>query len=78
VLRVITDEGTRAALAEVVQAAERALELDGAHVRELTAWAAPPGSSRANGVPATAYPARAERTFPARISPAAGEGGGRR
>jgi hypothetical protein len=64
VLRVITDEGTRAALAEVVQAAERALELDSAYVRELTAWTAPPGSSRADGVPATAYPARAERTFP--------------
>jgi hypothetical protein len=64
VLRVITDEGTRAALADVVQAAERVLELDSAHVRELTAWTAPPGSSRADGVPATAYPARAERTFP--------------
>jgi hypothetical protein len=64
VLRVITDEGTRAALAEVVQAAERALELDSAHVRELTAWTAPAGSSRDDGVPATAYPARAERTFP--------------
>jgi hypothetical protein len=64
VLRVITDEGTRAALAEVVRAAEHALELDSAHVRELTAWTAPPGSTRTDGVPATAYPARAERTFP--------------
>jgi hypothetical protein len=64
VLRVITDEGTRAALAEVVRAAERALEADSAHVRELAAWTSPPGSSRADGVPATAYPARAERTFP--------------
>jgi hypothetical protein len=69
VLRVITDEGTRAALAEVVQAAERALEADSAHVRELTAWTASPGSSRADGVPATAYPARAERTFPYFPSP---------
>jgi hypothetical protein len=64
VLRVIADEGTRAALAEVVQAAERALEADSAHVRELAAWTCPPGSSRSDGVPATAYPARAERTFP--------------
>jgi hypothetical protein len=64
VLRVMTDEGTRAALAEVVQASERALELDGAHVRELTAWASPPGSTRADGVPASAYPAHPERTFP--------------
>jgi len=64
VLRVITDEGTRAALAEVVQAAERALELDSAHVRELSAWTSPPGGTRADGVPATSYPARAERTIP--------------
>jgi len=68
-LRVITDAGTRAALAEIVQEAERALELDSAHVRELTAWSAPPGSSRADGVPATAYPARPERTFPYFPSP---------
>ena len=64
VLRVITHEGTRAALAEVVQEAERALERDSAHVRELTAWTAPPGSRRDDGVPATAYPARPEPTFP--------------
>jgi hypothetical protein len=64
VLRVIADEGIRCALAEVVQAAERALELDSAYIRELTAWTASPGSSRADGVPASAYPARAERTFP--------------
>jgi len=64
VLLVISDEGTRAVLAEAVQAAERTLELDSAHARELAAWTSPPGSSRADGVPATAYPARAERTFP--------------
>ncbi len=63
-LRVISDEGTRAAVAEVVQAAERAMELDSALVRELAAWATPPGSTRTDGVPATAYPAHAERTFP--------------
>ena len=81
VLRVITDEGTCAALAEVVQAAERALELDSAHVRERAAWTAAPGSSRVDGC----RPPRTRRglsgpsrTFPARISPAAAAGGGRR
>ena len=69
VLRVVTDEGTRAALAGVVRAAERALELDSAHVRERTAWTTPPGSTRGDGVPATGYPARAERTFPDFPSP---------
>jgi hypothetical protein len=64
VLRVITDEGTRAALADVVQTAERALRADSAHARELAAWTSPPGSARDDGVPATAYPARPERTFP--------------
>jgi len=64
VLQVITDEGTRAALAEAVQAAERAMQLDSARVRERAAWTSPPGSTRLDGVPATAYPARAERTVP--------------
>ena len=64
VLRVVTDEGTRAALADAVQAAEHALQLDSALVRERAAWTSPPGSIRPDGVPATAYPARAERTFP--------------
>lgn len=63
-LRVITDEGTLGALAEIVQAAEHALRLSGAHVRELAAWTPPPGAHRADGVPATAYPARPERTYP--------------
>jgi hypothetical protein len=64
VLRIVADEGTLAALAEVVQAAERAVQLDSARARERAAWTSPPGSSRADGVPADAYPARAERTFP--------------
>lgn len=76
VLRVITDEGARAALAEVVQTAERALELDSAHARERAAWTSPPGSTRADGVPATAYPARAERTFPYFPSPGFAHGRG--
>ena len=69
VLSVVTDEGIRFALAEVVQASERALQLDGAHVRERSAWAVPPGRLRPDGVPAAAYPARAERTSPYFPSP---------
>jgi hypothetical protein len=64
VLQVVTDEGIRAALAQVVQEAEQALELDSARARERTVWTTPPGSLRGDGVPADAYPARAERTFP--------------
>jgi hypothetical protein len=63
-LRIITGEGSRAALAAVVETAERSMRLDGAHVQELARWASPPGSTRADGVPATAYPARPERTHP--------------
>jgi hypothetical protein len=64
VLHVVDDEGIRAALAEVVQAAERALRLDSARARERAAWTSPPGSTRDDGVPASAYPARPERTVP--------------
>ena len=64
VLRIITGEGSRAALAAVVETAERAMRLDGAYVQELASWVSPPGSTRSDGVPATAYPARPERTDP--------------
>ena len=64
VLRIVTDEGNRAVLAAVVETAERALRRDSAHVRELASWASPPGSTRCDGVPPTAYPARYERTLP--------------
>jgi hypothetical protein len=64
VLHVVDDEGIRAALALVVQEAEQALELDSARARERAVWTTPPGSIRGDGVPADAYPARAERTFP--------------
>ncbi|MGN6791765.1 MAG: Acg family FMN-binding oxidoreductase [Streptosporangiaceae bacterium] len=68
-LAIMTDEAKRGALAAVVEAAEYALRLDAVRMREQTSWAPPPGSSRRDGVPATAYPARPERTqpsFPAR------------
>jgi len=64
VLQVVSDEGIRAALAEAVQAAEQALELDSERARERAAWTRPPGSTRDDGVPASAYPAHAEQTFP--------------
>jgi hypothetical protein len=63
-LRIITGEGSKAALAAVVETAERAMRLDSAHVQELARWVSPPGSTRADGVPATAYPARPDRTDP--------------
>jgi hypothetical protein len=63
-LRIVTDEGCRAALAAVVGTAERALEFDSAYVQELAAWTSPPGSTRPDGVPVTAYPAHPERTVP--------------
>jgi hypothetical protein len=63
-LRIVTGEGNRAVLAAAVETAERALRLDSAYVRELASWASPPGSTRRDGVPHTAYPARGERTLP--------------
>ena len=63
-LRIVIGEGDRAVLAAAVQTAERALRLDSAYVRELAGWVSPPGSTRRDGVPHTAYPARPERTCP--------------
>jgi hypothetical protein len=63
-LRVITDEGSRAVLAAVTETAEHALRADGMYARELASWAPAPGSTRRDGVPATAYPVRGECTFP--------------
>jgi hypothetical protein len=63
-LRFIDGEPSRAVLAAVVCTAEHALRSDGAYARELAAWAPGPGSTRRDGVPPTAYPARPERTLP--------------
>ena len=63
-LRIITGAGSRAAVAAVTETAERAMRLDGGYVQELARWVSPPGSTRADGVPATAYPALAEHTDP--------------
>jgi hypothetical protein len=63
-LRIVADDGRRAALAAAVQTAEHELSLDGERLRELARWAPAPGSAGRDGVPATSYPARAERTQP--------------
>ena len=68
-LQLITDGGPKAALSAVVDAAESLLRLDAARSQELARWAAAPGSSRPDGVPATAYPAVPDVTdlaFPGR------------
>jgi Nitroreductase family len=63
-LRIVADDGRRATLAATVQTAEQQLRLDGRHIRELARWTPAPGSPRGDGVPATSYPARTERTDP--------------
>ena len=63
-LRIIDDAGSRAVLAAAVETAEQALRLDSTYARELARWVYPPGVTRGDGVPHTAYPARPERTCP--------------
>jgi hypothetical protein len=55
---------TLATLATAVQTAEHQLRHDGERLRELARWTPAPGSASYDGVPATSYPARAERTQP--------------
>jgi hypothetical protein len=64
VLRVVADDGRRAALAAAIQQAEQAQRAAGDRVAELARWAPAPGSARADGVPPQSYPARAEHTDP--------------
>jgi hypothetical protein len=63
-LRIMADDGRRAMLANAVETAERSLELDSERVHELAEWTPAPGSARGDGVSATSYPARAQRTYP--------------
>jgi hypothetical protein len=68
-LRVAATDQARAVLAAITEMADNVERRDSAYVQELRAWAPPPGSTRLDGVPASAYPARAELTspnFPAR------------
>jgi hypothetical protein len=64
VLRIVADDDRRATLAAAVAVAEHHLRLDAERVRELARWTPAPRSSRCDGVPATSYPARPERTDP--------------
>ncbi len=63
-LRIMADDRRRAVLAAAVQTAEQQLRLDARYVRELARWTPAPGTTRGDGVPATSYPARGERTDP--------------
>ena len=63
-LRIVADDGRRAALAAAVETAERAQRRDAERVAELARWAPAPGSAATDGVPPTSYPARAEHTDP--------------
>jgi len=63
-LRIVADDRRRAMLAAAVETAERVHRLDAQRVTELARWAPAPGSARSDGVPATSYPARPERTEP--------------
>jgi hypothetical protein len=63
-LRIVADDGHRAALAAAIQAAEHQLRRDGERLRELARWTPAPGSAGRDGVPATSYPAQAEHTEP--------------
>lgn len=63
-LRVVADDGRRAALAALVETAERAQRLDRDCAGELADWVPPPWSTRRDGVPRTSYPARPGRTCP--------------
>jgi hypothetical protein len=63
-LRIVAEDGRRAALAAAVRDAERVQRLDSELVAELARWAPAPGSARTDGVPSASYPARAEHTDP--------------
>jgi hypothetical protein len=63
-LRVVADDGRRAALAAAIETAEHAQQLQSERVQEIARWAPAPGSARADGVPPSSYPARAEHTDP--------------
>jgi nitroreductase len=63
-LRVARTDQARDVLAAIAGMADRVERLDSEYVRELAAWAPPPGSARLDGVSASAYPASPEVTSP--------------
>jgi nitroreductase len=62
-LRIVADDGRRAALAAAVAEAERAERFDTERVGEPARWAPAPGSA-ATDMPSTSYPALPEHTDP--------------
>ena len=52
-LRIVADDGRRAALATAVETAEHQLRQDGERVHELARWTPAPGRACRDGVPAT-------------------------
>ncbi len=63
-LRIMADDASTAALAAIVRDADEVVRTDARYLQEVTAWAPPPGSLRADGVQPTSYPARPEHTVP--------------
>jgi hypothetical protein len=63
-LRVAITDESRAVLAAITEMAEHVERLDTAYVRELSAWAPPPGTTRLDGVSASSYPARLDVMSP--------------
>lgn len=56
-LHFVETPGSRRALSDVVTRADAAQRDDPAFIAEVASWTAAPGESRADGVPAAAYPA---------------------
>jgi len=63
-LGIVADGAQQSALAGVVEAGDYVVRTDESRAREQAHWAPPPGSSRRDGVPPTAYPAIPDRTEP--------------
>ena len=70
-LRIVADDGRRAALAAAVRAAERAQRLEGERVRELARWAPAPRLGPRGGSPARALRGRSTRRRSADEAPVA-------
>ncbi|GAA2107713.1 Acg family FMN-binding oxidoreductase [Actinomadura alba] len=63
-LRVVTDSGTRTALAALTKAAEQIQRQSPDYVAELARWSPPPGRLRSDGVRDDAYPREPEQIGP--------------
>lgn len=63
-LGIVADGSQQSALAAIVEVGDYVVRTDENRAREQANWAPPPGSSRRDGVPPTAYPAIPDRTEP--------------